>query len=77
MWLFVFLKRNLTIVQIKSQVSLQQQTKQPPSGNIQDLKVLGTFVSGCVLFFVVNSKNRPLKSVSKRLLFESRVTESM
>ena len=59
----MFLKRGLTIVQIKSQVSLQQQTKQPSSGNIQDLKVLGTFVSGCV-FFVANSKNRPLKFVS-------------
>ena len=60
----MFFKRSLTIVQIKSQVSLQQQTKQPSSGNIQDLKVLGTFVSGCVFFVVVNSKNRPLKFVS-------------
>ena len=60
----MFFKRSLTIVQIKSQVSLQQQTKQPSSGNIQDLKVLGTFVSGCVFVVVVNSKNRPLKFVS-------------
>ena len=60
----MFLKRSLTIVQIKSQVSLQQQTKQPSSGNIQDLKVLGTFVTGCVFVVVVNSKNRPLKFVS-------------
>ena len=41
----------LTIVPIKSQVYLQQQTKQSSSRNIQDLKVLGNFVSGCVLFF--------------------------
>ena len=44
----------LTIVPIKSQVYLQQQTKQSSSRNIQDLKVFGNFVSGCVfllLFF--------------------------
>ena len=54
-WLFAFLKRSLTVVQIKSQVSSQQQTKQPSPGNIQHLKILGTFVSGCVfllLFFL-------------------------
>ena len=44
----------LTIVPIKSQVYLQQQTKQSSSRNIQGLKVFGNFVSGCVfllLFF--------------------------
>ena len=47
------MKRSLTIVQIKSQVYLQQQTKQSSSRNIQELKVLGNFVSGCVFFVVV------------------------
>ena len=41
----------LTIVPVKSQVYLQQQTKQSSSRNIQGLKVLGNFVSGCVFFF--------------------------
>ena len=50
----------LTIVPIKSQVYLQQQTKQSSSRNIQDLKVLGNFVSGCafLLFFCVFSNSR-------------------
>ena len=47
------MKRSLTIVQIKSQVYLQQQTKQSSSRNIQELKVLGNFVSGCVFVVVV------------------------
>ena len=55
----------LTIVPIKSQVYLQQQTKQSSSRNIQDLKVLGNFVSGCVLFFFSfffsNSRNYLIK----------------
>ena len=50
----------LTIVPIKSQVYLQQQTKQSSSRNIQDLKVFGNFVSGCVflLLFFLFSKSR-------------------
>ena len=49
----------LTIVPIKSQVYPQQQTKQSSSRNIQDLKVFGNFVSGCVfLLFFLFSKSR-------------------
>ena len=49
----------LTIVPIKSQVHPQEQTKQSSSRNIQDLKVFGIFVSGCVflLLFFLFSKS--------------------
>ena len=53
----------LTIVPIKSQVYPQQQTKQSSSRNIQDLKVLGKFVSGCVSFLCSNSRYYLVKSL--------------